>query len=479
MNYAADIMFIFVSLCVYVLSVWMVYQSTRTKSLLTPAYFFIFLFSILYYPGGMYLFLTNGKSAFVSSGARNYSFYFAVNFSLLFLSAGVFAANRLFKFSAGTELENFRKKEWKNILTGTPFYVALGILTFISLLATYIYIRSRGEIPLIEAVKLFGSKGSYERTISNRLLFTTYGGGGGTYYYQGYFAQFYMILLPFIFLLSAVMALKNKSKNWLLFSAFIFIITSFALMSSIARWPILVFISYIFIMYQLYYGRITWKMFLTYTAVSLLIFTFITILRIGGEDVVKPAPAPGLKSVESVKTPVVVEEKRMGLLDSVFQRIIAAQINVIYSEFELFPRKYDYKLGITILRDFRDVLPGPDYSFSAWLYTKMFTNDKQYFGSGSAPSGYLGELYANFGLAGVFLGMFILGIILQWNYIFIIRSSKTLFGLATFPIIIFALGWSTIGGIVTILFQMGIVTMLLCNLCFIAFFKIWNFFYFT
>lgn len=145
------------------------------------------------------------------------------------------------------------------------------------------------------------------------------------------------------------------------------------------------------------------------------------------------------------------------VLTWVMNRIIFTQVEVFYSIVEMFPKHFDYLGGFALLGDFKGVLPGPDTSFNSWLFDEYY----RAYGSGTAPTIFFGQLYADMGFAGVLSGGILGGFIMQWIYIKHIRGKKRLMNLVVFSFITMACGELAVTVPVVVLFQFGIVTVLL------------------
>lgn len=72
-----------------------------------------------------------------------------------------------------------------------------------------------------------------------------------------------------------------------------------------------------------------------------------------------------------------------------------------------FPKNTSFQYGYTFILNFKMLLPGPDLDFTLWLKETLNMN---FSGGGTVPT-IFGELYINFSYVGIYLGMFIIGIL--------------------------------------------------------------------
>lgn len=92
---------------------------------------------------------------------------------------------------------------------------------------------------------------------------------------------------------------------------------------------------------------------------------------------------------------------------------------------EMFPRVEDYALGRGYWMDVSAVLPGPDETFGKWMTRKLHIP----FDGGTIVS-VNGELWVNFGPAGVVLGLFVLGAALRAAHLrFLYATNRSIYHL--------------------------------------------------
>lgn len=86
--------------------------------------------------------------------------------------------------------------------------------------------------------------------------------------------------------------------------------------------------------------------------------------------------------------------------------IVVGNINLSYI-FRVFPNSLEFQDGYTYIINFLMLKPGPDLDFTLWLKQAL---NISFNGAGVTPT-ILGEFYINFGYIGMYLGMFLIGII--------------------------------------------------------------------
>jgi hypothetical protein len=119
----------------------------------------------------------------------------------------------------------------------------------------------------------------------------------------------------------------------------------------------------------------------------------------------------------------------------------------------LFPRELAHRNGMTYVQDLVSLIPSPIkrailppaywVDFNGYLYQRLFAHD-----GGTTTETILGELYANFGYAGIGLGCFVYGFVLQaWSTRFARRAWRTTSAIGISICLAFYLAQSTIEGV--------------------------------
>lgn len=397
----------------------------------TPAIIFFIFFLMFTYSGGLWLFLHNGTGVSYGGGKPNYPFFITITGGIFLVALGMISASTAFGFSPRQELIRFRNRRWTNNY-GTPgdrFVIALFFLLAFAASAFYIY--SRGSLPIIKVILAQGTENVYELAYAARAEFSRYGRGAGSYFFQGYFQQFYLIILPFVTIYVGAQYLHQRKAFLRLLWFACAMITAFVLAVSLQRWPLMFFVVLNYILFASYSGRIKISHGVMFVILALSLFGFMTYIR-------------GMKDFAMA-------------IDWIWYRIYWTNVDVLYSLFELFPKHIDFLGGYGFFSDIRGVLPGPDTGFARWLYDKVY----QVYGNGTASTMLWGQLYADFGLIGVLIGSLLTGFVMQSLYIFHIRGNKDTLNLIIYTIFTMGLGQLGIANISTVLIQYGLVTTLL------------------
>ncbi len=399
--------------------------------MITPALMFYLIFTILIYIAGLGFFFSDGAEAIYAGGVRNYTFYLTLQGGVFTLALGTIMATMAFNFVPRVELQRFRNLPWQDDHQEPGQLITFVLLAIMALLATTFYIKQRGFIPLVEIIRAQGQGNVYELAGQARALFSRSGRGAGSYLYGGYFLQFYFVILPFITLFVGAKYLHYRRKSLLLLWLLLGLTTGFFLAMSLQRWPLMFFIILNYLLYANYATKIKTTHAIFFISMTIALFGMLTYIR-GTTDY-------GV------------------LIEALQRRIFHTTSEVLYAIIEIFPDHFAFLGGRGLLADLKGVIPGPDIGFSSRMFNAVY----RAYGNGTAPTVFWGQMYADFGLPGVWIGSMGAGFVMQTIYIVYLRSKKILLHLVIYAMMTMALAALAITNLISAVFQFGMVTILL------------------
>ena len=325
-------------------------------------------------------------------------YLFAVESALLTVPLGIILMNQLFKFHTRETVAFYRSSL-------QPGRSDLSVLTFVLFLGlawalTSLYVREVKEIPLFYMIAHPGESAMLVqlREESLKLLDSPL-----RYAYSVLRSTLY----PFLILLAFGRYLQTKQKTWgWLFVASLLSGAMFAGFT-IAKFPVAALFAMLCACYYLYKGGRVGAKFVISLVVLFLAFPFFVILReYAGE--VNPFIGMG-------------------------RRIFHVPASVLYYYFEVFPDVVPCQYGATIEK-------------LAWILGRR-PFESTYFitsyslpyamASGTAPAAFLGNMNADFGMAGCLVGGFLVGVIMQAAQIYIVRRGKSPMNVAIYSFLLF------------------------------------------
>lgn len=415
-------MYLAVSIILVILSLILLFQATRN------------IFSVTFITGGFLVLTFIGCCIIVGSPWYPLPFYFAL--SIFFLALGVFLANRVKKFSPKKELLEMRKRKISSLFrVSSPFSFALFSLILLNvLLVGYLFLKS--------GIPLFATSAEIAKV---DIVFD-----GGNWMLVRCLRIFLPILLLILFLY--VLAVKK----WLAKIGFILLL-------------FLMVVIYLFYGYKGY--------FLSYIVIPIL-FLWAIVRKIRFKEII-------LLTVLALFVAVPLVGKMLNTVNIAeissfaFHRYTTLSAEgVDYIVNDLVKDRGVFK-GETFVMDMKGLLhkagvsQGEVLNFNAFLVKDKTGSNPQ--GRVQIASTLFGEFYANFGLIGSLLGVFIAGFFLQLLYLKSVRSSKDILFLPLFIFFQIAfLSAINTGHTLITLIDMGIcaVFILFLLLVFYIFFKL-------
>lgn len=429
--------------CMVVAAGVLVYRSTRTRALLTPAYLFYAYFVVFVFIGTAWLFADRGNGSYLHfAGTRDWTALVTVALGSLCFAAGVAMANRGSRFSAIGELQAKHSNGWLDRPPGPTQKFLFWFLALCSLVTCVVLLGLGPVSPLVYLLTHLGQHSlSFDYALDHvRLAFLSPHAGGLPY--QATLYQFYGNLLPLLGLLGVGWGVLHGNRRWLV--AGVGLLAAALLMAAItlAKNPI----------------------------ENLLVLFFVAFLAFRMRDV-RPVHAVvvGAVAMAAFFSEVYVTNTGVNFASVVaagVRRLFVVQPAVLYSTFEEFPARMGFLHGQGLWRDIVNLRPGPKSTldYGSWLYTVLVTNQPGFGGVGSAPTAFFGQLYADFGVAGALLGLVAAGYGAQWAYIWYLRSPRTLVSWCVFVGLCASIPRLATSGIVAIVFQYGVMASILFGL---------------
>lgn len=418
MNYVPEM--VLSSLC-FIVSMYIIYKATECpgRLVMSPAISFVVLYIIFIYIGTIAHFLYSDEIITLipyTFEDHNYPLLIVSNLSLICLALGVFVANKYSCFTPKDEITNYYDSEVVNDMPGMEinpvFIIALIICITCGLISMFAV--PFGQLPIIYS---FTHPGDVEGIMYLRNEFSSIRGIGGLQF-------FYIRILSLLSYI--ILGISMTSKSFLAkLMAIITIPTFLFFISMSAHRTYLLEYVFVFFIFLNYMGlKINVRNLLILGGLVLVLFSSFTISKMGidfsGDD--------GLAYLA-----------RLTAL-----RFFVDQMLPLAFVTENFPQQFNFLLGHTYFQDFTIFLPGVQETFSMWVSKELNPEIEDI---GSAPTCLNGEFYANFSYPGVIIGMFLLGFIMQYAFIYFIRSRRNVSNVSLLTLINYSFCSLTIAGI--------------------------------
>lgn len=312
----------------------------------------------------------------------------------LTVPVGIYIANKMFNFRK-VEIKMFYSKPLETKIN--PSFVAtLLVFQLIALLLTLMYFYEVKEIPLLYAIK---NPGDYLTLINMReesfkLL-------------SSHFTYLYFLLrqfgYPILISITLGLYLISRKRKFLLLFLIFFIVGIFYASATLIRGPAaVIFISLLLVWYLYKKGNVS---FFRYFIIGILLIFMVP------------------TAILYLHNP---ERSFNSIAEGIFERFIISPAKLQYYYFEIFHSNMDFLYGRSIGKltfVLSPFLSNYEYfDLPNYVYNYIFPTSP--IKSGTAPSPFLGDLYANFGIAGVITGSLIAGFIMQTIQIWIIRRKS-------------------------------------------------------
>ena len=252
---------------------------------------------------------------------------------------------------------------------------------------------------------------------------------------QMFYAYLFLrtLVFPFLILSTFGYYMHSRRRNWLfLFIATLFVGGLYAA-SSIARAPVAAIFMRLFFFLYVFKSRLKMRLILGF---SVLIISFPLLITAYGYG---------------TDTGLLLGLERIAL------RFTYTPAEDLYYYFEIFPDNHDYLYGHSLIKPFLKVV-GADYFYiENYVHRYISPNAPE---SGHANAAFLSNLHADFGVVGVVFGGFFVGAMVQAFQIYTFRQRKTVYSMAQYAFLVYAVWALNFGSITSILFVNGMVPIL-------------------
>lgn len=411
-------------------SVALMHQGSRVldpRRLSIPGFFYIFYIPMIYLPSFAVFAQRTGDS--------RYSFLFGAASVMLTVPLGVLTANAVCRYS-NSENERFFSGPIRPVPPPAAMYWVCVIMAVAAVMLSLLYFFQVGlhSLPL---VYMFEHPGAVEeltlmREQSFKMLDPRWNTGVSSVIFYAYL--FLRTLgFPFLITLAFGYYLCTKQKRWFaLFLGALFFGLLYAA-ASIARAPVAAIMLRLAFFYYLYRGGRLGKGRTAVLAALILAFPLLV-------------------------TGLAYGSKGLGdALSRVAGRLFYTPADDLYYYFEIFPDHMAYQYGGTLLKPIMHLMGLPHFYIENFVYLYQFPLG---IATGHANAAFISNLHADFGLPGVLIGSYLIGIMMQVIQISIARAEKTVLSVAIYCFMLYAFWVLNFGSITSVLGTNGVVFVL-------------------
>ncbi len=363
---------------------------------------------------------------FEKDNDARYWYLFSVESLLITVPAGIFLANRLLLFNRG-EIEAYFNMPIQEKESFVSTYL---VLLMVAIGLTVLYLLEVDRIPLFY---IMTHSGEYYllaqlREDSFKLL--------DSRFIYGY-SVLRSALYPFLIIISIGHYLHSGQRNWLFLFLITLILGIFYNALSIAKSPVALIFLLIFIFLYLFNGG-------TLTRKS----------KIMAIPVTLGFPLFVVYMISSIETSFEL------IIDAILKRLFFAPANGLYYYFEVFPDRIGYLHGLSV-RPLAFLMNESVFDTANFVSTYMNYKGSP---SGSANVAFIGNMNADFGMVGVLMGGVVVGFVMQYAQIYLLRAKKTILCVSVYAFLLFSF-WC--------LHSTSFPTMFLSNGVFFVFIFFW------
>ena len=365
---------------------------------------------IITIPGLYYIFyivfiFVGSPFVFIQYNFDNIYYYSSTHFGLILPIIGMFIGVKFTNRDAKASFFNFLSQPFSTQLGGFSFFLPFSILCLVSLAISLKYL-SMIEIPFIYLIRDVDSALSFAKL---REIATTTLQGAKLHRYRFFMIQ----VLPFLTLMAYFKMRLTKKINWRVIFLSLFVFTAFLGVADLQKRPIINFFIMIFVASSLYSGKVNYRRILIFIVIVLIILIVMYMSIMG-----------------------LSERSLIEVLEAISSRIFIGQTYPLYLYFEAFPQKHDFLYG-TSFPNPGGLLPHKPFPLTKYIFkTNMGLVDIV----ATAPTAFLGEIYANFGFLIMLPWILLVGLLLQLIQAYFEKSTKTVISVSFYA---FYVVWCT------------------------------------
>lgn len=352
---------------------------------------------------------------------------------LLTLPLGILTANAFLRFRA-REIRDYFEAEVEERAPGHDVFLGHLLLVLGAIGIACVYVLQVGTTPLQHLIANPGDVDQLTlmREQTFKLLDPRWETSESTYLFYAYlFLR--TLFFPFLILSTFGYYQLTRQRNWLLLFLATFTFGCLYAASSIARAPVAAIFMRLFFFLYVLKSRLSMRLVVVFTVLIISFPLLITAYGYGTD------------------TGLLLGFERIAL------RFTYTPAEDLYYYFEIFPDHHDYLYGHTLIKPFLKVV-GADYFYiENYVHRYISPNAPE---SGHANAAFLSNLHADFGLAGVIFGGFFVGWMIQAFQIYTFRQKKTVYSMALYAFLVYAIWALNFGSITSILLVNGMLPIL-------------------
>ncbi len=360
-------------------------------------------------------------------------FLFAVISLLVTLPIGIASVNFLMSFRR-SEIQGYFLSKVQECQPGPQVFIAHLLLVAFAISIAGLYVLQVGTTPLQH---LISNPGDVEqltlmREQTFKLLDPRWGTAESTKLFYAYlFLR--TLLFPFLILTTFGYYMHTRQRNWLVLFLVTFLAGGLYAASSIARAPLAAIFMRIFFFLYAFKPRLGVKMVGVFLVLIISFPVLITAYAYGTD------------------TGILLGIERIAL------RFTYTPAEDLYYYFEIFPDNHEYLHGHTLIKPFLKVIGAEFFYIENYVHRYISPNAPE---SGHANAAFLSNLHADFGVVGILFGGFLVGGMIQAFQIYTFRQQKTVYGIALYAFLVYAIWALNFGSVTSILFVNGMIPIL-------------------